>query len=122
MIQFILGGDFQKQCEYVWNFCKHGMRDIDDDVPHDPSHADVLMFFACRCYRDVCGGVTLLMMVFTLRMALKYPDIAVAWAGKDILEFIDIYKVKHIDRQEFLEEHIAFAKKFGITLHSAIPA
>jgi hypothetical protein len=34
---------FQAQWEYVGNFCKHGLKDVDDEVPHDPQHAELLI-------------------------------------------------------------------------------
>jgi hypothetical protein len=65
---------FQKQWEYVWNFCKHGLKDVDDDVPHDQRHADFLIHFAGQCYRDVFGKPTPLLFAFDLRFLAEHPE------------------------------------------------
>jgi hypothetical protein len=97
----------QKQWEYVWNFCKHGWKDIDDDVPHDPRHADFLINFAGQCYRDVFGKPSPLLFAFDLRFLLEYPE-CIDWVAASSAirgtQFFEVYReASRQSRSEFLE-------------------
>jgi hypothetical protein len=98
---------FQKQWKYVWNFCKHGLKDVDDDVPHDPRHADFLITFAGQCYRDVFGRPTPLLFAFDLRFLLEHPEcinLSAAGAAIRVPEFFETYrKAASQSRHEFLQ-------------------
>jgi len=93
---------FQKRWEYVWNFCKHGLKDIDDDVPHDPRQAELLINFAGQCYRHVYGKPSPLLFTFDLRFLLENPAFTDWSAVPPIEELFDSYKwAASISREEF---------------------
>jgi hypothetical protein len=101
---------FQRQWEYVWNFCKHGLKDVDDHVPHDPRHADFLINFAVQCYRDVCGKRTALLFAFDLRFLIEHPE-CVNWSAATnsvrVPELVDAYREAASEsRQEFLRTYL----------------
>jgi hypothetical protein len=86
---------FRKRWEYVWNFCKHGLKDVDENTPHDPRHAEVLIDFAGQCYRDVCGPPTPLILAFDLRFRVENPSLtnwSALGAAVPILEFFEVFK------------------------------
>jgi len=98
---------FQRRWEYVWNFCKHGLMDVDDNTPHDPRHADFLINFAGQCYRDVFGKPTPLLFAFDLRFLIEHPeciDWVAAWAAIRTTEFFEVYReAASQSRRKFLE-------------------
>ena len=102
---------FQKQWDVdVWNFCKHGLKDVDDDVPHDQRHADFLIHFAGQCYRDVFGKPTPLLFAFDLRFLAEHPE-SVDWYAAmtaiGVAEFFEIYReAASQSRQEFLTTYL----------------
>ena len=97
---------FQKQWEYVWNFCKHGLKDVDDDVPHDPRHGELLINFAGECYRDVFGKRTPLLFAFDLRFLAEHPEF-LDWSAVPFEAFFADYQwAATVSREEFLNRCI----------------
>ena len=101
---------FQERWKYVWNFCKHGFKDVDDNVPHDPRHAEFLINFAGQCYRDVFGKPSPLLFAFDLRFLVENPSF-INWSALSatvpILEFFEVYKdAASISREEFLKQNL----------------
>jgi hypothetical protein len=91
---------------YVWNFCKHGGKDIDDKTPHDPRCDQLYIFFAGRCYRAVYGTPTPLMVAFDLRLIIEDPDLAAIAAREPLSQLLDVYHAGQISRQQFLHEYL----------------
>ena len=106
---------FQKQWEYVWNFCKHGLKDIDDDVPYDPGQAEVLLNNAIRCYRDVFGKLSPLLLAFDFRFVIDHPQVvdwpAVARSAIPLPELIEAYRqAGSQSREEFLQTFLLLSE------------
>ena len=111
--------DFQARAKYVINFCKHGWKDLEEETPHDPSLADCLIYFAGRCYRNVIGEPTSMMIAFDLRLALENPDVAFDEAEEPLSKLTSVYNAAAITRQDFLDEYlplIEFGMKKGLHL------
>lgn len=96
---------FQARAQYVWNYCKHGWKDLDEDTPHDPRFAEVLIYFAVKCYHSVCGKPTSLMLAFNLRLIVENPDLA-GDAAEPVSKLRDVYHAADISRQDFLNEYL----------------
>lgn len=122
---------FQKQWEYVWNFCKHGLKDIDDDVPHDPRHAEVLISCSIRIYRDVFGKLSPLLLAFDFRFVIDHPEVvdwpAVARSAIPLPELIEAYRQAQSEsREEFLQTFLLLSEAGLVpsewsSLHSGSP-
>lgn len=105
----------QKQWEYVWNFCKHGLKDIDDDVPYDPRQAEVLISNAIRCYRDVFGKLSPLLLAFDFRFVIDHPEVvdwsAVRRSAIPFPELIEAYRqAGSQSREEFLQAFLLLSE------------
>jgi hypothetical protein len=98
---------FQARSAYVINFCKHGWKDLEGATPHDPRLADVLIYFAIRCYRAVIGQPTPIMLAFDLRFAVENQDAISANAKEAVSKLVHIYNAATISRQEFLNEYLS---------------
>lgn len=97
----------QARAQYVINFCKHGWKDLEEETPHDPRVADVLIYFAGRCYRNVIGSPTPAMIAFDLRLALENPDLVIEGGAKEAFsKLANVYNAAAISRQEFLDEYL----------------
>ena len=73
---------FQKQFEYVWNFCKHGLKDVDDNVPHDPRHAELLITLLVSVtvmYSESQPRYSL-HLIFDFSLRIRVLSIGVLWA------------------------------------------
>jgi hypothetical protein len=110
---------FQLQSRYVWNYCKHGWLDLEEDTPHDPAQAEVLIYFAGRCYRELYGSPTLLMRAFDLRLVIERPEFTYWESEQAVAKLRDIYKAADIKRAEFLKEYLPLLEK--ALLHSEAP-
>jgi hypothetical protein len=118
----------QMQWKYVWNFCKHGLKDIDDDVPYDPRQAEVLISNAIRCYRDVFGKLTPILLAFDFRFVLDHPE-TVDWfaaaqgSAIPFSELIEAYRQAGSQtREEFLQSFLLLSEAGLVPLtyfHSA---
>jgi hypothetical protein len=102
----------REQTRYVWNFCKHGLKDVDDNTPHDPRHAEMLIFFSGMCYRDVFGKATRLMAAFDLRFFLENPALKTWFPDEPLAKLREIYGAADISRQKFLEECLTASEFF----------
>lgn len=107
---------FQARWEYVWNFCKHGLKDVEDETPHDPRHAEILINFSGKYYRDVFGKPTPLVFAFDLRFLLEHPDF-VDWSAfiersaVPISQFFETYReAASQSRREFLRTYLPAIK------------
>ena len=116
---------FQARWEYVWNFCKHGLKDIDDDVSHDPRHAELVMYFAVECYRETFGRLTPLLFAFGLRFFVENPkfiDWPSALAAIPVPEFFETYReASSQSRQEFLATYLPLIEAGRFPAHSTGP-
>jgi len=97
---------FQARSAYVINFCKHGWKDLEEETPHDPRLADVLIYFSIRCYGTVIGNLTPIMFAFDLRLGLEDPELVRPDAKEALSKLRDIYQAAAISRQEFLNQYL----------------
>jgi hypothetical protein len=108
---------FRMRFRYVWNFCKHGFKDLEDDTPHDPRHADVLIFFSSLCYRDVFGKRTPLMFAFDARHSFEFPNLLSWEAAVRMPEFFELYDIViSTSRPEFLKDFLKLVEMGKLTL------
>jgi hypothetical protein len=113
---------FQLQFRYVWNYCKHSRRDLEEGTPHDPRHADVLIYFAGQCYGDVSGKPTPLMLAFKLRFLLEHPESGFLETVEDVSKLANVYQASaRISRQEFLDEYLPLIQSNLPRFHSGDP-
>jgi hypothetical protein len=116
---------FQAQWKYVWNFCKHGLKDIDDDVLYDPHHAEILIYFAVECYREVTGKLSPLLFAFGLRFLVENPKFInwpAALAAIPVTEFSETYREASCQsRQEFLATYLPLIESGRFPVHSTGP-
>ena len=99
---------FQERWKYVNNFCKHAWKDLNEDTPYDPRQAEILMYFASRCYRGVFGTNTALMLAFGFRFLLENPDLAAAESDKVLCKLRMVGDPRKVSRQQFLQDNFAF--------------
>jgi hypothetical protein len=97
---------FQARSTYVIRFCKHAYRDLTEETLHDPRVADVLIYYAGRCYRDVIGKPPAMMIAFDLRLGLEDPTLLRSDAKETFSKLAGIYNAAAISRQEFLDEYL----------------
>lgn len=106
---------FQARWRYVWNFCKHGDKDLDDNVLHDPRHAEVLINFSSQCFRDVIGKPTPLLFAFDLRFLAENPAFA-DWTAVPIEKLFEVHKWSQgVSREEFLNYCLTLIKTGHLT-------
>jgi hypothetical protein len=111
---------FQARWKYVNNFCKHGWIDLNEETPHDPRQAEVLMYFACKTYRRVFRANTPLMLAFACRLLFENPEFAAAESGEVFSKFAKINIPRESSRQQFLKEWFPLFYSFaGATDFSA---
>ncbi len=111
---------FQARSTYVIRFCKHAYRDLNEETPHDPRLADVLIYFAGRCYRDVIGKPPAMMLAFDLRFGLEDPDVVTGDAKEAFSKLRNVYNAATISRQEFLDEYLPWIELGLPQFHSGI--
>jgi hypothetical protein len=111
---------FQARSTYVIRFCKHAYRDLNDETPHDPRLADVLIYFSGRCYRDVIGKPPAMMLAFDLRLGLEDPGLVPGEAKEAFSKLRNIYKAASISRQKFLDEFLPWIELGLPQFHSGI--
>jgi hypothetical protein len=102
---------FQARTTYVIRFCKHAYRDLHEETPHDPRLADAFIYFAGRCYRDVIGKPTPMMLAFDLRLCLEDPDLVNGDAKEAFSKPRNVYKAAMISRQDFLDEYLPLIER-----------
>ncbi len=102
---------FQARSFYVINFCKHGWKDLEEETPHDPRLADVLIYFAGRCYRNVVGNPPPIMLAFDLRLGVEDPTLGTGKTKEALTELIGLYDADAISRQEFLDEYLPLIER-----------
>jgi hypothetical protein len=95
---------FQERWRYVNNFCKHAWIDLNEETPHDPRQAEVLMYFACKTYRWVFRANTPLMLAFAWRLLFENPDFAAAESDEVCSRFAKIKIPRESSRQQFLKQ------------------
>jgi hypothetical protein len=106
---------FQARWRYVWNFCKHGSKDVDDDVLHDPRHAEALINFSSQCFRDVIGKPTPLLFAFDLRFLAENPTF-VDWSAVPIEKLFEVHKWSQgLTREEFLDDCLTLIRAGRLT-------
>jgi hypothetical protein len=96
---------FQARWRYVWNYCKHGWKDLDEETPYDPRFADFIIYFAAKSYCSVCGQPTSRMFAFNLRFNIENPGL-IPEAAEAVWKLRDVYDAARISRQDFLDEYL----------------
>jgi hypothetical protein len=112
--------DFQARVTYVVRFCKHAYRDLNEETPHDPRLADLLIYFSARCYRNVIGTLPPMLYAFDLRFILENPDVVAGESRPALFKLINVYKPNAISRQEFLDEYLPLIEE-GLASHLESP-
>ncbi len=94
---------FRSRGAYVYEFIRHGRKDLKGKTPYAPIQGEILMLDSIDCHKHLFDGVTPIMSSFNVRFMFEHPSVAWPENRAFFLQTGNVNKIRDIPRPEFLE-------------------
>jgi hypothetical protein len=95
---------FQDRANYVYEFIRHGRKDLKQSTPYSPKQGEMLVVDSIDCHNYLFGDLPPLMSAFNFRLLLERPDILLTPDHSGVLaELRKIKNAVEAPRAEFLQ-------------------
>ena len=95
---------FRDRANYVYEFIRHGHKDLKQDTPYSPRQGEMLIVDCIDCHNRLFGDIPPLMSAFNLRLLLERPDVLLTPGHGDVVS--ELRKIKNAveaPRAKFLQ-------------------
>lgn len=101
---------FQDRARYVYEFIRHGRKDLKQRTPYSPRQGEMLIADSIDCHNRLFSEITPLMSAYGLRLMLENADAAVsAQHAAFFAKASNVYKFAERPRPDFLQAVLKIA-------------